>query len=377
MAQSKHKIAIVGAGVIGLGLAYAAARRGISVSLYERNEKAVGASIRNFGMIWPIGQAKGKAFNRSMNSRKIWQELAEEAGFWFDPCGSLLLIRREDEGHVAEEFYEGRKDEGYELELLSREEVLKKSPTAKANGILGGLFSRTEMIVDPREANLKTSALLKEKYGVEFHFKTPIDREKLLEIAGENDHVFVASGPDLESLYPEAMVNSGIVKVKLQMLATGPQPNNWRMGPSIYGGLTLQHYASFSHCKSLAAVKHRIAQESPWFNSWGIHVMMSQNGLGELIIGDTHEYGHTHDPFINEDLNEYVLDYLHEMADFPLKSIARRWVGIYAKLPGQIDFVNKVERNITLVNGVGGAGMTHSLGLGEEVIHNFFDENIP
>lgn len=374
MTNTKNRIAIVGGGVVGLGLAYGAAKRGIQVDLYERNERAVGASIRNFGMLWPVGQALGKAFERSMKSRAIWLELANEAGFWYDPAGSLLLAREKDEWQLAEEFYESRKDEGYQLEMWSREKVLKNSPTARTEGLLGGLFSATEVIVDPREANVKTTAFLKEKFGVNFHFKQAIDKEGVEKLSKTHDHVFIASGADLESLYPEILLESGITKVKLQMMATGAQPQNWRMGPSVYGGLTLQHYGSYAHCKGLSKLKARIAAETPWFNEWGIHVMMSQNGLGELIIGDTHEYGYTHDPFIREEINKMVLDYLFEMVDFPKKTIDRQWMGIYAKLPGQIDFIKSPGPNITLVNGVGGAGMTHSMGLGEEVISNYFSQ---
>lgn len=372
MAKAKAKIAIVGGGIVGLGLAYAAVRRGIQVEVFERNERAIGASIRNFGMLWPIGQAWGKPFERSLRSRRLWGELAKEAGFWIDKRGSLLLARREDEWQLAQEFYETRQDKGYQLEVWSKEQVLAHSPAARKKGLIGGLFSATEAIVDPREAIDSITALLQEQYAVTFHFKHSIHPEKLQQLSQSHAHVFIASGQDLESLYPEILLESGITKVKLQMMATGPQPPGWHMGPAIYGGLTLQHYNSYAHCRLLPKLKKRIAEETPDFNQWGIHVMMAQNGLGELVIGDTHEYGHTHDPFIREEANQLVMDYLLEMTTFPQTHISRTWIGIYAKLAGKIDFIYSPEKNITLVNGLGGAGMTFSMGLGEEVIKNFF-----
>jgi hypothetical protein len=67
---------------------------------------------------------------------------------------------------------------------------------------------------------------------------------------------------------------------------------------------SLTHYAAFADCPSLPALKQRFNTELPFAVDWHIHVMMSQNGLGELILGDSHEYGLTFDPFDRADINQ-------------------------------------------------------------------------
>ncbi|RMG72553.1 MAG: FAD-dependent oxidoreductase, partial [Bacteroidetes bacterium] len=173
------------------------------------------------------------------------------------------------------------------------------------------------------------------------------------------------TGADLESLFPEVFRDSPLVKVKLQMMRTAPQPGGWRMGPALAGELTLTHYEAFEACPSLPALRARIEAETPWFPEWGIHVMMSQNGLGELVIGDSHVYGPTHDPFLDEQINQYILDYLWEMAQAPAPAVTERWYGVYAKTPGEVAFIRQPLAGVTILTGLGGAGMTLSFGVAE------------
>ena len=365
-------VIVVGAGIVGLAHALAAAKRGLRVTVFERNPAAIGASIRNFGMIWPIGQPFGELYDRALQTRAIWTEVAPAAEIAIEPCGSLHLAYRPDELAVLEEFVATAKTDA--VALLTPSEVAEKSPAAITTGLLGALWSNTEMTIDPREAIRKLPDYLTQTYGVEFKFGTVVTAiDHPVVVAGEaeyrGDRIFVCSGADFETLYPDRYRASGITKVKLQMMRTAPQPDCWRLGASLCGGLTLTHYAAFAHCPSLDALKARIADETPHFPEWGIHVMMSQNASGELVIGDSHEYGLNPTPFDQALLNTYILDYLKGFAAVPAFEIAELWHGVYAKLPGQVDWIDRPQAGVTIVNAVGGAGMTLSFGLAEAVIN--------
>src|SRR6516225_3887409 len=112
--QSRSAI-VIGAGIVGLATARALALRGFSVKVFERSEMAVGASIRNFGMVWPIGQPCGKMYNRAIRSREIWKDLSSKADFWSEAAGSLHVAYHADEWLVLQELAEVFRKEGRQV----------------------------------------------------------------------------------------------------------------------------------------------------------------------------------------------------------------------------------------------------------------------
>jgi len=371
--MNKPKAIIIGAGIVGLATARALAIEGYHVSVFERNESCVGASIRNFGMIWPIGQPSGLLYNRAMRSRAIWKEICKDAGIWHDEVGSLHLAYHDDELEVMSDLVNANRDER-KYELLSPEEALKKSKGIKSDGLKGALWSPDEMIVEARDAIAQVASYLQEKFQVEFHWNTAISRISYPVVYSgdskwEADKIYVCSGADFETLYPEEFRKSGMTKCKLQMMRAGAQPDQWRMGPSLCGGLSMIHYPGFQSAPSLAKLKARYEQQYSEYLKWGIHVMVSQNHKGELTIGDSHEYGLTHTPFNRDFINQMILDYLHTFGDFKNQDIIQHWHGIYPKMTnGCTEWVIKPAPGVTIINGLGGNGMTLSFGLAEEVI---------
>ena len=170
------RLAVVGAGIVGLAHAWAAARRGWEVLLFDRDRRAQGASIRNFGMVWPIGQPAGELYDAALESRSLWQELVREAGLWSVACGSLHagLPRRRAGGaggvcRVAPAL-------GLRLPTASvRRKSRAMSPAAKREG-----SARRRCGVRPKCASIRARSSARcrsgsaSAFGVELHFGVPI-----------------------------------------------------------------------------------------------------------------------------------------------------------------------------------------------------------
>src|SRR5688500_10078742 len=161
-----NKAIVIGAGIVGLATAKALVERGYQVTVIERNNKAIGASIRNFGMIWPIGQPDGELYERAMLSRQIWKEVCDNAGIWYEQAGSLHVAHNMDEWNVLQELSIIYRHRNYNL--LNADDTISKSAAIVQDGLSGSLFSPDELIVDPREAIANIPLWLTEKYGVEF-----------------------------------------------------------------------------------------------------------------------------------------------------------------------------------------------------------------
>jgi FAD dependent oxidoreductase TIGR03364 len=365
-------IAIVGGGIVGLAHAYMALRKGYKVVLFEREQFAVGASVRNFGLVWPIGQEPGVGLDRALRARQHWHEVAAQAGFWIKSNGSLHLAYHEDEWSVLQEFMELYKDTGYQCRLLNASEVVDKSPVVRKDNLYGGLWSETEGTVYAREAIRRIPLWLQEKYGLILRFghvvtEVDVPHIKTARESWRAEKVLICSGVDFETLYPAIYDQHPLSKCKLQMMkAVTDKPVS--IGPTLCAGLTLRHYAAFGKCPSLKKLDARYDQQSEEFKKHGIHVLLAQNEAGELIIGDSHHYSKTVEPFDSEHVNDVIINYLNSFTNLGNLKITERWHGIYPKLQGNISLVVEPEPNVTIINGLGGAGMSLSFGLAEEII---------
>ena len=375
----EYDAGVVGAGILGLAHAYHLARRGQRVVVFERHARALGASVRNFGMIWPVGQPLGPLYQLARRSRDLWFEILQASGLWHRACGSLHVAYHEDEAQILAEFVAESAGTERACELLTPSQIATRFPAIVPRNLRAGLWSPTELAVDPREIIAGLPGWLARTYGVTFEFNTTVLGYNLPTVAttsGERrvGRLAICTGADFRDLAPVAFANSGLVPVKLQMMRSQPYGGRFDIGTHLAAGLTLRHYTGFANCPTLPALARRLDAELPDYGRLGIHVLVSQNGHGELTLGDSHVYGDAITPFDDPKIDALILDYLQTFLDVPGLTIAERWHGVYVKHPKSAYVVAHPGADVLAVTGVGGAGMTLSFGLAEKTITEWLGE---
>ncbi|MDB6133441.1 MAG: family FAD-dependent oxidoreductase [Verrucomicrobiales bacterium] len=370
-ASRSRSIVIVGGGIIGLAHALTAREAGHEVTLIERETRPLGASVRNFGTIWPIGLAFGPEREQGLFGMRRWRELGPLAGFAADPCGSLSLAYRGEAWDVLTEFSsQPGAPEGFTL--LTPEETLARFPMANPDGLRGALFSPQETCVRPMDALTALTAHAARR-GVKFETGVCVIKvhDDAVELADGRlfrfDHCVVAAGEDMKTLFPIELAAASIRPCRLQMMRTEPVAG--RLGAIMVSDLTLAHYPAFSQCPSLPALKQKIADTMAEHLAWGVHVIAAQHADGSLTLGDSHEYGQSLTPDIWMQVDDLVLENLATFTRLPGLKIASRWQGTYLKsTTGQTQVVLQPRERVTMVTAMGGLGMTLSWGLARSTV---------
>jgi len=370
--------AVVGGGIVGLAHAWMAARRGLSVVLLERSPVAQGASVRNFGMVWPIGQPAGELYAIALRSRKYWKELGQAGVVEVEQCGSLHVAHHPDELAVLEEFSQLS---AHDVSMLTADEVLARAPLVNPAGLQGGMWSETELRVNPRVASARIAQWLTAHSSVECCFDTQVTAIDGSTVCAADSRrwrahrIVICSGSDLQTLFPEKLQQSGLKLCKLQMLRSARQPASFRQTAHLASGLTLRHYTAFQICPTLPQLKERIAREAPELDRYGIHVMASPFPNGEVILGDSHEYGADITPFDKTEIDDLMLRELRKVFRLGDWTIQERWHGIYAKHPTLPVVEEDCGDGVHVFVGPGGAGMTMSFGLAERAWRRWLRES--
>jgi FAD dependent oxidoreductase TIGR03364 len=184
----------------------------------------------------------------------------------------------------------------------------------------------------------------------------------------------VCPGDDFLSLYPKRFTAFHLTRCKLHMLrvaATGALP---RFAAAVMSDLGLVRYLGYAELPEAAALKRRLETEQPLHLANGVHLIAVQSGDGSLVVGDSHHYAPTPDPFSPTAVDELILDEFRQVVALPEPLVIERWIGTYASAPDRLMLVDRPADAVRIVVITSGTGASTSFAIAEEVIDDLIAE---
>ncbi|MDH5147818.1 FAD-dependent oxidoreductase, partial [Brevibacterium casei] len=230
-----------------------------------------------------------------------------------------------------------------------------------------------DLRVDPRTAAPRLAQSLAAASAIELRTGVRVGRvaDGTVETSAGTftaDHVIVCTGHHLPALFPELAAEAELVECALSMTLAAT-PEHVRTDAAILSRTSLLRYDAFATMPAAEAVRDEVARSAPELLAVGANVMFGPRPDGTIIIGDSHEYGRSVDPFIPESTTDVLLAEAACVLDQPTGfSIRQRWQGVYASSPTRPLLVETVDERTTVATVATGIGMTIAFGLAERTL---------
>jgi FAD dependent oxidoreductase TIGR03364 len=375
--SERFDLAVVGSGILGLAAALAAAKRGMRVVVIDRDAQANGASVRNFGFVTVTGQARGEMWERARRSREVWREVAAAADIPIIHSGLWMTARRPQSVDVLDAFMATEMSSG--CRLLSPAEARKRCPQIAAPGLLAVLESSVELRVESREAIPRLAGWLSSAYGVVFMRNTAV---RLIETPDvhtsqgrvQAGRVAVCPGDDFTGVYSERLSAYSLGRCKLQMLRLADP--GFRLPAAIMSDLGLTRYQGYAALPASMPLKARLASEQAAYIKHGIHLIVVQSADGTLIVGDSHHYAPTPDPFSLQEVDSLILEEFRQALGVEPPTVIERWSGTYATAADRAVLIDAPSPSVRIAIVTCGAGASTGFAIGEELINSLLDTGV-
>jgi FAD dependent oxidoreductase TIGR03364 len=369
--EHEFDLAVVGAGIVGMSCALAAARRGLKVAVIERNARATGASVRNFGLVTITGQDRAGIWQRARRSREVWLEVAAQAGIPIVARGLWAAARRPESAAVLEAFMRSGMADG--CLLLSASAARQRCPNLNTDGLQAVLWSPHELRFESRNAIPALADWLRRDHGVTFLWETAVLAVSAPRIETSRGPVaaaaiVVAPGEDLATLFPERLAAAGVGLCTLQMLRL--ESPGFTLPGTLMSDLSLVRYGGFANLPEAGALNQRLAHEQAEYLAHGIHLIVAQGLDGSLIVGDSHHAGAG--PFADERIYELLLDEYRAVVGREPPRVRERWNGTYTVAKDRAVLIDEPAPRTRLVLVTSGTGASTGFAIGEEVIGGLY-----
>lgn len=363
--ERRADLVVIGAGIVGLAHAWHARRAGLDVLVIERDEFAVGASVRNFGHIGATAQG-GRALDFAVDALEDWLTIAGDASLPVRTDGTVVIARTATENEVLEQFAAARGDGVRLLDAGDGERRLGFRPP----GMVSAAHFPADLRVDAPTAIPAIAQHLAE-LGVRFLWRTNVldlGEETVCTSRGyvRAERIIVAVGHDTDRFFPGLAEGAAVRRCRLRMLEVDP-PGGAVIPPAVLTGTAMLRYEGLAAMPAAEAVRAELSESQPRLLDAQVNLMLTQRPNGRLVLGDTHTYEVTESPFEDESADLLLLDQFERLLGVAPR-IRRRWRGVYASSADSPFLVAEPVPGVTVAAVTTGIGMTTAFGLARSVL---------
>ena len=149
------EIVVIGGGVIGTSIAYYLAKKGIDITLVDKDDIASGTSSACGGFIMLQTKEPGLKLKMALESAEIFQSLGEELDYdiEYKKDGGMVVIETEEEFESMLSLVKRQREFKLEVELLDKDQMIKRQPYL-SHQLLASTYSPIDAQVHPIKLTL-------------------------------------------------------------------------------------------------------------------------------------------------------------------------------------------------------------------------------
>ena len=150
-------VAIVGGGIIGISTAYALARAGLRVAVFEKGTLACEQSSRNWGWVRTLGRDLPEV-PLAQRANQLWQEIQATVDVGFRRSGMFYLQENDADAAGHQAWIDGARAHGVDARLLDNR-MLRKMLSSTGRAWTGAMYSPTDGVAEPQLATRGIASL--------------------------------------------------------------------------------------------------------------------------------------------------------------------------------------------------------------------------
>ncbi len=264
-------VAIVGAGIIGLSIAWRLTRSGWRVTVFEAGRAGREASWAGAGMLAPGGEidARSELALLAVESRALYgdfvRDLEGASGLSVDyqECGAIDLAYSQRDWQALQTRLQNQSEFGLAHRILTPQQIRTFWPRVQTERLVGGLFYPGDGLVNPREL-ITALKLACQNHGVSVRENCRVER-----IDASGWGVSVAAPADPEP-FLAAVIAAGAWSSRIALEGAPPLPESEPVKGHLIGYLQPEQT-----CNTI--IRHQ-------------HTYFLQRANGLLIVGASMEH---------------------------------------------------------------------------------------